>query len=512
MEKKNKKKIITLENILYLFLIICPLLDAISFLFRRQFNTNFSISTFLRPIIPITVIIYLFFKDKIKLPLIIVGLVYMGYAVLHLYMFNRNVSECAYGNVLRELQYIVNYTFMIMNLFLYVYIFIFRKYETKKIKEDNKNCDNNCEKICKKQNSKNNKSDNIKKLKVALLISFSIYILLMYMAILSGTSSNTYTEDKMGLKGWFESGNSIGAIMILLTFITLPMTSKNWSNKIRIIALIDIILAGIYLTMLLGTRIGLFGFPLVLFCYILFTVLNNLFHNEKINNKVLIAGISIFIIIAIIVGIFGSTTFKRRALLKERESAIYDENTGTSSHVTGDILKLVKEIKNNEIQESYMPEEMQKSVLDLYNYNNKYQIPYTNMRLTQLVYHMYLVKNQKNIGLMLLGNGYMSHYYELIFEMEVPAFLLNFGIIGFVLYCVPFLIIAINGIIILIRKLKEVPVDIIMGITALCVAIGMSFFAGYTFFNSSTMMIIISICVIITKYITEMKGDIKWKK
>ena len=60
----NKKhgKIFTMENILCLFIIVCPILDVASFLFRNYFNTFFSISTILRPIIPIIAIGYIFFK------------------------------------------------------------------------------------------------------------------------------------------------------------------------------------------------------------------------------------------------------------------------------------------------------------------------------------------------------------------------------------------------------------------------------------------------------------------
>ena len=63
---------------------------------------------------------------------------------------------------------------------------------------------------------------------------------------------------------------------------------------------------------------------------------------------------------------------------------------------------------------------------------------------TQFLYHSTLVKNQDGISLTLFGNGYMTHYREMIFEMEIPAFLYNFGVIGFFLYCMPFLFIILS--------------------------------------------------------------------
>ena len=68
MKEKLKGKI-NVENILCLFIVMCPFLDILSFLFRNIFNTNLSPSTILRPVITIVVIIYLFFKRDKKFKL-----------------------------------------------------------------------------------------------------------------------------------------------------------------------------------------------------------------------------------------------------------------------------------------------------------------------------------------------------------------------------------------------------------------------------------------------------------
>lgn len=86
---KKIRKIINLENILCAFLIICPILDIASFVFRNAFNVSFSPSTFIRPIIPIIVGLYIFLKEKkkFKLYMFLVGIVYLIYGIAHLYMF-----------------------------------------------------------------------------------------------------------------------------------------------------------------------------------------------------------------------------------------------------------------------------------------------------------------------------------------------------------------------------------------------------------------------------------------
>ena len=58
------KQLFKLEKLLALFIIICPILDIASFLFRNKFATNYSISTFIRPIIPGIIFLYLFIKKN----------------------------------------------------------------------------------------------------------------------------------------------------------------------------------------------------------------------------------------------------------------------------------------------------------------------------------------------------------------------------------------------------------------------------------------------------------------
>ena len=64
MERLKNK--ITIENALCLFIVLCPILDILSFIFRKSFETCISPSTFLRPVITIAVAIEIFIKHKFK--------------------------------------------------------------------------------------------------------------------------------------------------------------------------------------------------------------------------------------------------------------------------------------------------------------------------------------------------------------------------------------------------------------------------------------------------------------
>lgn len=475
MEKiKELSKKINIENILCAFIILCPILDIMSFLFRNKFNTNYSPSTFIRPIISIVVIMYLFIKKDIKFKLysILTALFYMIYAVIHLYLFEKVKTGSSYSNVIHEAQYLINYSFMILNLFIYIDTF---------------------------------KNKDASKLKLSVLWASCIYIISIYISIITKTSSHTYLLEGIGYKGWFESGNSIGAILILTMFIFIGYIKE---KKYRKIAIPILLLNIIFLTTLIGTRVGLLGVVCVLALYGIVQVFVGILRNKKVDKKVII-GISIaVVVIGILVTIFGSATIERRKHLKEIENDIIDENLEGKSHITGDLLKIKNKIDDGTLEEGYMNESQKQSILDLYNTANKLNVTNNDQRMQQLIYNIALVKNQKNFGLIVFGNGYMANFRELVLEMEIPAFLFNFGILGFTLYFVPFLAIFVYGAYIAIKNIKKIDDEYLMFLLGCGFTFALSFFSGYTFFNSSSMMVIVVLNTLLVNKIYNIKIEL----
>ncbi len=456
---KNKIK---LENIMCVFIILCPILDMTSFIFRNTFNTKLSPSTIIRPLIPTLVILYLFIKKdkKFKKNLLITGIVYAVYALIHIYLFSKVKTGMSFGTETHELQYIINYTFMIINLIIFTVVF---------------------------------KEENIDKMKKSVLIATGIYIISIYISILTKTSSHTYIEG-MGYKGWFESGNSISAILLLTMFIYLPYV-KN--KKYRKFVIPILVLVGIFLSMLIGTRAGLFGFIIIIALYMGIEVLFNILKNEKIDKKFFIIGFTgIAIIVLIIIGC-GSTTLQRRKHLKDIESDIIDETSQENAHITGSTLKIKEQIEKNEIEEGYMSDAQKQSIIDLYNIANKLQVKNNDQRMQQLIYNIVLVKNQKNIFLILFGNGYVANFSELVLEMELVSMLLNFGVIGFLLYMGPFFAIFLMSLYYGIKYIKQIDSECVFLWFGSAMAFALSLLSGYTFFSSSSVIMIISINTIL---------------
>lgn len=467
---KEKIKNIRLEDILCFYIIICPILDITSFLFRNHFNTSISISTFLRPIIPTILAIYIFIKanKKHKLALLGITAIYIIYGVIHLFVMQKFITGCSYGGVTDEAQYVINYSFLIINLIVFFYSFTKREWRNKKVESTKKEI-------------------KLKKLKLAILIMCGIYIVSIYIAILTGTSSYTYPYEQIGYKGWIESGNSLSAILCISTFLILPLIKE---KKYRIPAIIILILTGIYLVALIGTRTGLIGFFLAIAVFIAIEVIFS-------KNKIAIIGFVILAVAVITIGLVGSNTLKRRSQMNESQYTIIDEATGEVGHMTGDMLKIKNKILAGTLEEGYMSEAQKQAVLDLNEYTTKHKTAGNDTRTQQLMYNIYLTIEQKNPLGILFGNGYETNFREMVMENELASLLLNFGIIGFILYAGPFIAILIYAIIKAIKKLKnkeKLETNYLMSIAALILIFGLSYLSGYIFFNSSIMIIISAVC------------------
>ena len=163
-----------------------------------------------------------------------------------------------------------------------------------------------------------------------------------------------------------------------------------------------------------------------------------------------------------IVFLVGSNSFERKKKLEEMNNSLIDPYTGKVSHVTGDVLKLIIDIRNGRIEDGFMTTAQQRTLLELYDYANKNELGMTERRRMQIAYHLMLVRNQRDPIYVLFGNGYLINQSEMTLEMEIPAIIINFGLIGFVLYLLPFFVISFWSIKVFFKKLKKIDVECIM--------------------------------------------------
>lgn len=444
----------TRQDLLYLFILISPILDICSSLFRFG---NYSISLFLRPVIPLLLLIYITITDKkVRKYIIGGGIIYCIYAIFHLLIFKNLITDFSYGNLIYEASYLCNYTYLIFTLFLFLYLF-------RSLLE-------------------------FDKLKKCFVIYVAFYIISIYVAIITNTSYTTYMEGT-GYRGWYNTGGAVGSILIGSLFILLPYLFKKKNYLfIKLLLVASIIF---YLTFLLGTRVGLLGSIIVLICYFVFHLIYSFIHSTKMNKKMLLVGIISFIVLVIGCSVIGSESLKRRAELEELNGKIPGTDSTQVIYMAYDLVELKEKLDNKELDKKYMLEEQKQALFELDRYSTIHELKSTSLREQQLLYHHFLYHNQKDISLKLVGNGYLTNMGMLTLEMEIIALWYNFGIIGFLLFIGPFLALFCYSVYQGIKYYKQVDVSYMMLVSGCFMTYMISIMAGHTYFNTSVMIVII---------------------
>ncbi len=248
---------------------------------------------------------------------------------------------------------------------------------------------------------------------------------------------------------------------------------------------------------------GLFGFILVLGAYAVSEILTAILQKQKLNKYVVI-GIALSVIAVIcLIAVIGSNTIARRKHLKDIQGDIVDQ--GEESHISGSLLKIKQRIDADDVKEEEMSKPAQQSVIDLYNYAKEHQVINNDMRRQQMIYNIFLIKNQANPILIIFGNGYMANFRELVLEIEMLALITNFGLLGFALYIGPFIWLLIYGIVFGFKNRKKIDSEYMMYLGGLLFSFALSTLSGYTFFNSSSMMMVVVLGTLLINKIKKYK-------
>ena len=478
--KKNVRKIFYVENLIFLFIILNPILDIISFLIRNKFSDNpetaTSITALIRPIIPIILSVFVFIKasNETKRKLLLLIFVYVLYAIEHMLVCLDSFKEWSYGTPMREVSFLISYTFFIINLIVFKSI----------IGVDSK-----------LRIRRQSKEKVTKRVCNSVVIALAIYIVSIFISIITKTSSYTYPEVNIGYKGWIESGNSLSIFLIvafgfLLSMIKIP---KNKHELIPTISYIVLAIATmIYLVFLMGTRVGLYGSFIILVVWALL----KLIIDKDI--KLFIIGLLVVALFGIGVYKFGTATFNRRGQLEKANQDIIEEHAIEPEHIDKikDVPENKEKSKDIEKQEDGK-NHVTKDIGDVHDRIKKNDVSQSYMTIPQK------------------GNGFQTPPGELILEKEFFALLFNFGICGFILYFSPILIALIWAIakilIYIIKNRKQNMLKVIRKISSenylkiflLALVVALSIAIGYILFNISNSTLIATIIILLYNKLKE---------
>ena len=216
-----------LKYIVYVYIVISPFLDMLSYVYRNNTNITLTPTTIVKPFITLslTAVLFILAKKKEKLVLICFGIINIIYMYIHYKVFNSIETKFTDRTVTDEMRMISNYIFGFLNLYILFKLFY-------------------------------NQNRDILKLKKSVVISLLIYVVSILITVIVGISPTTYLEGQ-GYKGFYESGNSLSIILLLSLGITVSSivdVFKSKTNKDKYIYIITFILSEIYLILIMGSR------------------------------------------------------------------------------------------------------------------------------------------------------------------------------------------------------------------------------------------------------------------
>lgn len=448
MEEKKQQLFL---KILLIFILIQPGLDILSRLAILDIIPN--ISTYVKPAFVFGLAAYLLFKySPFKRKWLIYIIVFALFTMGHLYLLYQLLLGKSL--ILHEFRFIVNIAYMIamcLSLFTLYYW-------------------------------SNDKKEMLRQLKYTLIITFGIYIVLYFIAILTGTSGRTYEyadKYKNGFKGWYDSGQILGhAFSISFPIMLYAILKPSRYKIVRTFYLA----ATIVFVSFLGTKVPYFIVIIVLMCYIVLTIFLRIYKKEFIISKF---NLVIVIIGAIsMIATYQYTPVAYNTDINNKNAQIEAEKYNLSSESGRkevDYDKIIKDNPNANL--SYVRKyrkwgKAASKYLEAQFYAHK--IHPSNTRAKQLSYSAYKYK-LSDIQYKLFGLGYLNQSDSLALERDFFMALFNFGIIGFVLFLIIPITIFINSIKFIINNFKKLDLEFWMLFMGLGIFFSISIYAGYSY-------------------------------
>ncbi|MGN1385411.1 MAG: O-antigen ligase family protein [Bacillus sp. (in: firmicutes)] len=329
-----------------------------------------------------------------------------------------------------------------------------------------------------------------KKLFLNVFVISSLTIgMVMVVSILTNTSLSSYDWTKVGYVGWFSAGNEIGAICaIMLPVLSYYAISKTTSIK-TIYAWIPFVLIGFSLVMF-GTKVGFLALIGVLLVTIIILLISITLKKNKSAKKghLLNFGISLFLLLSLII----STPF----------TPIY-KNTFAHLSLLG-----IEFNQSDEITDQTETDPSQNDSTSTSISNDQLENLILSSREIFLKTYKEL-HSEAPLSQKLFGMGYGGNFTQepKMIEMDYFDIFYSFGIIGSILYFLPFVVAALYTLRFFIQNIGLVftPKYALL-LSSVMLILGIAFLAGHVF---TAPAVSIYVAFIVAYLLTDLKSAIK---
>ena len=398
---------INIEKLLLIFLILQPIVDLITSLTYRFLGSFATLGVIVKGLFVVLLILFVFlkynFKDR-KFSTIFITL-FSIYEIIYLLL---NITLKSNIVLISELKSSIK-TFFVPLIIVTLYDIL-----------------------------KNEKFNIKSRIFSYILIE---YVVLIFIANLTGTSFNTYIGNKLGSIGWFYAGNDIGSILTCLFPILYFYFVKNFKPCYLLF-----ILLSIYVILGIGTKVTALGLAIIIVLIFFLSIFNYIFKKNELKLK---KNILTLLIIVVFTGFLLPTS----PIIKNMEMHYNDAN---------------EKLENDDTE-----------ILDDLIFSGR-----TEFKAKAL-------KRYKSSGVMqkLFGMGYVdknNKEYKLV-ERDYYDIFFNHGVVGSILQLIVFLFIIGNIIALIFKKpVKNLfRMNIENYVISFILMLGISFYSGHILLNPS---------------------------
>ena len=446
---KDVKKQEVLLKIILIFVLIQPILDILSRLAILNIIPN--ISLYIKPLFVFGVGAYLLFYSPIKKRWLVYISIFILFTLTHLYILYLLLVDTSV--ILHEFRYIVNIAYMIaLGISLYTLCYYAK-----------------------------DKEAMYKKIKKVLFYTFAIYFLFYFLAVITNTSGMTYEyadKNKLGFKGWYESGQILGHAFSITFPILLYGILK--VNKNKIVKTLFLLFTLIFVS-LLGTKVPYIITIVVLVLYLIIVFAIKIFNHDFRKSWFNVILVSIAVIGMVLTYKYTPVAYNTNLNRMSANTSLDDYDVNTMSGKQDDLESILKKHPGRDaryLRKYYgWGEEASSYLKGLFK---KGIVHPSNTRSLQFFYS-YKKFMVADPPYKIFGIGYLNQDGLLTIECDFFMALFNFGLLGFVLFLLlPIKEFVTSGIFIL-KNLKKIDLETYMLFMGLGIFFCISIYAGYTY-------------------------------
>lgn len=327
------------------------------------------------------------------------------------------------------------------------------------------------------------------------IITYFLYATLilsitLIVAMQTGTDFPSYPHSKIGSRGWFFAGNDLSAIFATMFPIVVLYSIHKTTSFSKVYYWIPTLLA-MYASIMVGTKVGYGAIVLTLGVTLLFSFIEYMVHRKK-EGKGFTYLVNTVVAAIVLGGLIVLTPHTPIAKNMGIHLQMYEYKKSVQEEKEGKVIKEDPDEAKKHAQGELTDSEVKSLIYsDRDKFLNVYKQYYKDAPLSQKLF----------------GMGYAGNYTDKIklIEMDFHDLFFAFGIIGSLIYFLPFLYFGIKLLLRIIANFKKIlTVKYMLSASTIILSLGIGFMSGHVLTAPSVSIFFV---VILAYVIVDLKAE-----